>query len=133
MKLRSVNGFTSVELIIVIIVLGILGATVMLKNPFEIKDYAGIAKDQLIADIRLTQIKAIGLKTSQTIKFFVVTDAGFYDLGTLRKHLPGKSQVVSSFANSLTFNNRGEPSGSGDIKLSGDVKITVIPETGRAE
>lgn len=127
------QGFTSIELIIVMIVLSILGAAVIIKNPFGLKDYSGIARDQLIADIRLIQMKAIGSKTSQTITFFVAADGGFYNLGTLRKHLPGNAQVTSSFANSITFNNRGEPSGSGDIKLTGDAKVTIIPETGRAE
>ena len=133
--LRLTNrGFTSIELVVVIVVLGVLVASVAITNPFKLEDYSGIACDQLIADLRFIQLKALGSKTSQTITFFVnPSDYGVYNLAGVQKHLPGDIIVVSACANSITYNTRGEPSTSGDITLSYGKKVTILADTGRAE
>ena len=63
------KGFTSIELIMVIICLGILTATIVVKNPFRSQDYASIAAEQLIADIQYVQMRAMGIGNSQGIQF----------------------------------------------------------------
>ncbi|MEN6615970.1 MAG: type II secretion system protein [Syntrophorhabdus sp.] len=130
------NGFTSIELIIVILVLSMLSAMVIVKNPFSVRDYSSIASDQLIANIRLTQLNAMGMKRVQSITFFVdSSDYGVYDLSGVRKKLPGDITVSpsSTITNPLTFNSLGEPSSSGIIYLSGGRNVTVHPSTGKVE
>ncbi|NLT21803.1 MAG: type II secretion system protein [Syntrophorhabdus sp.] len=131
---RREKGFTSIELIVVIVVLSILTASIIVKNPFRIEDYSGIAKDQLIAHIRLAQLKAMGMKSPQIITFTVGSSA--YNVANVQKTLPGNTTVTSvstTVSNRLVFNSLGEPTSNGVVTLSGGVTVTVNPSTGRAE
>lgn len=116
------KGFTSIELVIVIVVLSLLSASIIIKNPFTIKDYSSIAADQLIADIQYVQMRAMGMRVSQSIKLRVdAGDYGIYTVAEARKTLPGNVKVTgTSFAGTITFNSIGEPTeGVGTIDLSG--------------
>jgi type II secretory pathway pseudopilin PulG len=138
--MKNIKGFTSIELIIVILCLSVLSAMVIVKNPFSISDYSTIASDQLIADIRLVQLKATGTKRSQNIYFDLGKST--YDLreGTTvieRKRLPKDvliKMAIFSGSNILTFNTLGEPLSNGTITLGNNsdayVTITVSPITG---
>lgn len=137
---RRERGFTSIELIVVIIVLSLLTASIIIKNPFTISDYSSIAADQLIADIQYVQMRAMGIRVSQTIQ--LRTDAGDYGVYTaagVRKSLPGNVKVTGTtgFAGSITFNSIGEPDNYGTIDLSGGKTaggqtIRVYASTGKA-
>lgn len=129
------RGFTSIELIIVILVLSVLSASIIIKNPFAISDYSSIAADQLIADIQYVQMRAMGLRSSQTIALRInASDYGIYSVTGVQKKLPGDIRVTStSFTGPLTFNSIGEPDRSGTIGLSGGRTITVNASTGKAE
>lgn len=149
--MKDIKGFTYIELIIVILCLSVLTAMVIVKNPFSISDYSAIASDQLIADIRLVQLKAMSTKKSQNIYFYV--DKSIYELreGTTvieQKKLPNRafksedsSTVIIKSArfggnNVLTFNTLGEPLSGGTINLGNSmgayITITVSPITGWA-
>jgi len=133
---RSQKGFTSVELIIVMLVLGMLTASFVIKNPFTTSDYGAIAADQLMADIQYVKIRAMGLGTSQSISFRVdASDYGLYDIPGERKKLPGKTTVASTtFGNTLSFNSLGEPNigtTNRSITLSAGSPITITAITGR--
>jgi len=119
---RRERGFTSIELVIVIVVLSLLSASIIIKNPFTIKDYSSIAADQLIADIQYVQMRAMGMRVSQSIKLRVdAGDYGIYTVAGARKTLPGNVKVTgtSGFAGPITFNSIGEPNYYGTIDLSG--------------
>jgi len=90
------------------------------SRTLHIDDYSAIAADQLIANIRLAQLIAMGMKKVQSITFFVnTTDYGIYDLAGTRKKLPGNVAITgsSTISNPLTFNSLGTPSTSGRIYL----------------
>lgn len=128
------DGFTAIELIVVIVTLGILVSAIVLARPFSIDDYGPVAADQLIADIRYVQMKATGMKAQQTITFFVnPSDRGVYSVAGTAKKLPGNVVVASSDFTTLTFNSLGEPSTNGQIRLSGNRLVTVYASTGKAE
>jgi prepilin-type N-terminal cleavage/methylation domain-containing protein len=136
------KGFTAIELIIVIVVLSILTISMIVKNPFSIKDYSSIAADQLIADIQYVQMRAMGTRNTQAITFRInATDYGIYNVAGSQKKLPGDIAVTyTNFTGSLTFNSLGEPGGSsnGNIYLSGGKAaggqtVTVYTSTGKAE
>jgi type II secretory pathway pseudopilin PulG len=129
---RSHSGFTSVELIIVMLVLGMLTASFVIKNPFTTGDYSTIAADQLIADLRYVQMRAMGRGTSQSISFRVdAGNYGLYDIPGERKKLPGNIIVTSTtFGNTLSFNSLGEPTGDGVVIVGGNQYIKVFGITG---
>lgn len=149
--MKDIRGFTYIEVIIVLLCLSILTGIVIVKNPFGMSDYGGIASDQLIADIRLVQLKAISTKKPQNIYFNV--NESTYDLRENttvieQKRLPNKAfKVKDSFtviirtanfgsSNVLTFNTLGEPLFGGTVTLGNTTDtyatITVSPITGRA-
>lgn len=139
---KEPRGFTSLELIVVIIVLGVLAGSVMIKNPFSISDYSSIAASQLIADIQYVQMRAMGARTAQVITFQINTgNYGIYSDSAVvaQKSLPGKITVTNtSFTGPLTFNSIGEPDKNGTIDLSGGKAaggqtIRVYAFTGKAE
>jgi len=135
---RFNKGFTAVELIIVMLVLSMLTASFVIKNPFTTSDYGAIAADQLMADIHYVKIRAMGLGTSQSISFRVdASDYGLYDIPGERKKLPGKITVASTtFGNTLSFNSLGEPNigtTNRSITLSAGSPITITAITGSTQ
>ena len=143
------KGFTSIELIIVILVLSLLSASIIIKNPFTISDYSSIAADQLIADIQYVQMRAMGIGSRQSI--ILRNDSGTYCVyhdtvptctyatcGSTgeKKTLPGNVVVSSipSFGDTITFNTLGEPIyGAGTIGLSNSRNVTIYAITGKVE
>ncbi len=148
MRKRQTNGFTSIELIIVIIVMSILAGTVIIKNPFSISDYSSIAADQLVADIQYVQMRAMGLGLQQKIIFSNgsptyclcnVSACAYATCSTTgeSKTLPGNIIVVNTnFGTSLIFNSLGEPTfgtGNGTINLSNARNVTIYGITGKVD
>jgi hypothetical protein len=75
MRKGQTNGFTSIELIIVILVMSILAGTLIIKNPFSISDYSSIAADQLVADIQYVTDEGNGVRvTTESHLFKWLTD-----------------------------------------------------------
>ncbi|HOE17799.1 MAG TPA: type II secretion system protein [Syntrophorhabdaceae bacterium] len=139
----SRKGFTALELIIVIMVLTVLAASVIIKNPFSIQDYSAIAADQLIADIQYVQMRAMGVGSSYNLYFTIGSNS--YNIRDAsnnvieQKNLPGNITVTSTTLpdNKLAFNTLGEPTfGTTDktISLSGSATpITIYAITGKVE
>jgi type II secretory pathway pseudopilin PulG len=107
-------GFTSIELIVVIIALSILAGTAVVSFRVSDQDKSTIAADQLIADIQYVQMRAMGVGTSQSISFTngnsaysILDNAGNV---VENKNLPDAVTVASNnFNNRLKFNSLGEP------------------------
>lgn len=144
--MRNRKGFTSIEIIIVLLCLSILTAMVIVKNPFTMGDYGLIASEQLAADIRVTQLKATGTKVPQNIRFNLNTSTYELREGTTvietkklpevnRKETLIKTASFGVTSNVLTFNTLGEPSSGGTITVgdaSGEyTRVTVYAITGR--
>jgi Tfp pilus assembly protein FimT len=114
-------GFTSVELIVVIIALSILAGTAVVSFRVSDQDKSTIAADQLIADIQYVQMRAMGIGSTQNIQFANGSngyDPDEYSIsgepGT--KRLPDKDGKIvitgtnfSAQNNILYFNSLGEP------------------------
>lgn len=92
-----------------------------------------MASDQLIADIRMTQLKALGTRRPQSVAFFVKTDDyGVYTVSGFQKKLPRDIIVIKTSTNPLRFNSIGETTG-GEITLAGGKVIRIYAVTGKAE
>jgi len=136
---RREKGFTSIELIVVILVLSLLTASIVIRNPFSISDYSAIAASQLIADMQYAQMQAMGRRSATAVDLRInAGDYGIYSVAGVQKKLPGDITVTNtSFTGPLTFNSIGEPDRNGTIDLSGGKAaggqtIRVYASTGKA-
>lgn len=142
------RGFTMIELVLVIIILGVLAVTVAVRWPQGLEEQG--ATLEFIRALRYAQHKALTRGYATTNDAWGLVSAGnTYTIRRLdggdqaeadyvNRTLPGK---VSLGAGSVWFNGLGEPidSGSG-LPLAGTVtftigasQVTVQPETGYAE
>jgi len=120
---RQPEGFTAIELIIVILVLSVLAGTVIIKNPFSASDYSTIAADQLIADIQYTQMKAMGTGSARAISFTPgsreYTIQGEAEVRKLPQDNSGTPVITTTsfgaYSHRLFFNSLGEPCLSGSL------------------
>jgi MSHA pilin protein MshC len=125
------RGFTLVELVMVVVLMGILAVSVVPKfvdtSAFSLAGGAAMAA----ADIRYTQELAMGTHSSKTIVF--TTSNNFYTVNSQTVNLP--SRVTISSGATFTFNSLGEPTtGGGTVTLSAGAEtktITVESYTGR--
>ncbi len=141
------SGFTSVELIVVIIALSILAGTAFVSFRLSNEDKSTIAADQLIADIQYVQMRATGIGTNQSISFNGTSTYSILDsVGNVieQKNLPDGVIINSNnFSNRLKFNSLGEPyynassnctsatGGNCSITLRDSVTIMVYAITGK--
>jgi prepilin-type N-terminal cleavage/methylation domain-containing protein len=126
------RGFTIVELIMVVILIGILAVSFVPKfldtSGFSLEGAAEMAA----ADIRYTQELAMGTHSSKTIVF--TTTNTYYTVDSRDVNLP--SQVSISSGATFTFNSLGEPTtgGGNSVTFSAGTQtksITVDSYTGR--
>lgn len=125
------KGFSLIELIIVIVVLGILAVAIVYRfGSIGIDTSAIVAVDQTIADIQYTQILAMSQAAQKSISFTSGSDS--YNVAGEIKKLPGG--VTAGNTITFTFNSLGEPaSGGGQTVTIGERQIKVWAITGKAE
>ena len=133
---RGHGGFTAIEAVIIVVVLAILGFSIGFKiNTAGTKSV--VASDQLIADIRYTQMKAVSIGRPYMITFsgntYIISRTDNMEQET--KKLPENEVASADICNPLIFNTLGEPILTGDciISLSGGSKVKVFNITGKAE
>ena len=64
------GGFTAIEAILVIVIIGILATAITYRYNRSTDADGTMAAVQLIADIQYVQIRAMGIGRSQSISFF---------------------------------------------------------------
>jgi len=126
------RGFTIVEIIMVVVLIGILAVSVVPKlvDTSAISLQGGAA--MVRADIRYTQELAMSTHSPKTITF--TTSDTFYTVNSQTMNLP--SRVSISSGATFTFNSLGEPTAGGgssvEIQAGSSTKtITVESYTGR--
>lgn len=129
-------GFTVIEAIIVILIIGILASILMYRYNISQETEATVATDMLVADIQYTQAKAMAAGTQQSIVFTV--GSGTYNISGEQKKLPDGIVVTGTSlpGNTLIFNTLGEPTfGNSDrtIVLAGGRTLTIYAITGKVE
>ncbi len=127
------RGFTIIELIMVVVLIGILAVSVVPKfmdtSAISLQGGAAMA----VADIRYTQELAMSTHAPKTITF--TTNYTYYTVNSQTMNLP--SRVSISSGATFTFNSLGEPTAGGgssvEIQAGSSTKtITVESYTGRA-
>lgn len=125
-------GFTMVELIMVMVIIGIVSATVVARWPAGLDLYP--AADNLAQDIRFAQSLAMSRPGSFTIAY-TANPASYEirDSGGAVVHVGQLDKVTIDTAFSITFDDLGRPSAATTIILSGggnQVQVAVIALTG---
>ncbi len=124
------NGFTALEIIIVVVIIGILAASIGYRTLSTTGTSYVVAVDQVIADIQYVQVLAMSTLQQQSITF--TNGSVTYNMAGETRVFPGG--VAAGNTVTFTFNSLGEPVVGGDQTLGvGSVQIRVLAITGKIE
>jgi len=140
--MRNEGGFTLIELIMVIVIIGILAFVAIQKYPTtEIS--LETAADMIRSDIRSVQALSMAMHTIQTLTFNSSTEYVFPTLGEGNKTRNFATIFeggisLSAYPASISFNSIGEPTAVQDDSItittgSTTRTLTVLQYTGRVE
>jgi len=122
------KGFTVIELIIVIVIIGILAVMVIPRMMDTRTINARESAELVAADIRRTQELALSGISSQSVIF--TSGNGYYIAGGRTVTLP--SGVTIGTTTTITFNRQGVPSANPSFSVNvGGVLVTITQNTGR--
>jgi len=135
-KWHNNSGFTAIEVIMVILIMGILASMLIYRYNTSQETGTTVATDVLIADIQYTQARAMAAGTQQSISFTV--GSSIYNIPGEQKRLPDGIVVTGTSlpGNILIFNTLGEPTfGNSErtITLTGGRILTIYAITGKVE
>src|SRR4030042_1220391 len=142
-ELRTPNfkGFTLIEVIMVMAIIGILAATVLPRIHFSTTSRTAVdgAAYMIASDIRYAQQFAMANRVSKTVTF--TNGSSIYTFSPVSPGMDSSGQLQSIGATigttvTFTFNSLGEPTGGGGssvtVSAGGVTKtITVLQYTGK--
>ncbi|MBW2570636.1 MAG: prepilin-type N-terminal cleavage/methylation domain-containing protein [Deltaproteobacteria bacterium] len=140
--MKNEHGFTLIEIIMVIVIIGILAFVAIQKYSAKSDISLATAADMIRSDIRSVQALAMAQHASKTLTFSSSTQYSFQKVGgadetrNLTNIFKGEISFSPVPAN-ITFNSLGEPTAGYStiiIKTGSTTKtLTVLRYTGKVE
>jgi len=127
--LKTEQGFTFIEIIMVLVVISILGAYVAMRSAATSDISAVAAADQVEVYIRYVQASAMSSQAPTSVAFASDAGGGYFTVGNQRYHVP--QGISLSLSGSITFNSLGEPVPPIGTVTIGSTTITVVQTTGK--
>jgi prepilin-type N-terminal cleavage/methylation domain-containing protein len=126
------KGFTLIEFIAVLVVVGVLVAAATVKFTSTSTISLRAAAEMIQADIRYTQAEAMATNANKSINFSA--DNNNYMVGSEKRDLP--SVVTIATGRLFTFDSLGEPTAGGGqlVSVSDGTNtntVTVVDYTGK--
>lgn len=127
------RGFTTIELIAVLVVVGVLVAAATVKFASTSTISLRAAAEMIQADIRYTQAEAMATNADKSINFVAGNN---YTVGSETRDLP--SGVTIASGRLFTFDSLGEPTAGGGqfVSISDGTNtntVTVVDYTGKVD
>jgi prepilin-type N-terminal cleavage/methylation domain-containing protein len=128
------RGFTTIEIIAVLVVVGVLVAAATVKFTSTSTISLRAAAEMIQADIRYTQAEAMATNANQSINF--VAGNNNYMVGSETRDLP--SGVTIAAGRLFTFDSLGEPTAGGGqfVSVSDGTNtntVNVVDCTGKVD
>jgi prepilin-type N-terminal cleavage/methylation domain-containing protein len=124
------EGFTILELVVVIIILSVLAVSIGYKIISTPDTSSIVGVDQVIADIQYVQTLAMASMAQKSIIF--TSGSGTYNMAGETRRMPGSA--VAGNTVTFTFNSLGEPTAGADGTLTiGSKQVKVWAITGKVE
>jgi len=132
MQIKTQHGFTTIELIMVMIIIAVIAVTAVPKFTGRSNVSVGGAAEMIQADIRYTQELAMAEYEAKSVTF--ASGSSSYTVDSETQELPSGVAISNNFT--VTFNSLGEPiaGGGGSVSISADGQgktITVSDYTGK--
>lgn len=126
----DLKGFTLIEVVIAMVILGILVAVAAVKSTGVSSASARGAAEMIQGDIRYAQEAAMAEHAAQSVIF--ASGSSSYTIGPETQELPSGVTISNDFT--VTFDSLGEPTEGGAVSISADGQtktITVSDYTGK--
>ena len=126
------TGFTTIELIVVLLLIGLLSAIIIMRLPPQAAYDLDAQKESLLRDLRLTQVLAMSYNQPYQIVFGPMSYQIQNQNGTPYAHpvsgtittLPS-DVTLSSTQGTVRFDNRGIPCNTSNNALTSPVTLTL--------